>query len=277
MTVRNHNHLGLLFAALLLKAGSGCAIVKKDGQSTTARVPHTGAPRAPARPMGTPGLNAATTGNSLGPALTTTPLGDEVPPSAIGSAVKLQVPPAPLATVFPEKGQPNAMTVLDETRECAVESMGGRLRVPLELRWFEVGGTRLEKKAFSMERGNVTIINFWASWCEPCKKEMPTLLRLQKHLKEFGPSLVFISEDTDGAEIERYQKQNNLNFPTFVSPTGEMRSLLTAGAQKGPGLPLTIVVDGDGRLRGCLVGELDSRDLNNILFLTLMLLVGRGR
>lgn len=240
---------------------------------------------SPAAPMPQPVISSAPTGagppqNPAAAPMAVAPPADKLPAHEVPKAW----PGAPEARPQPSPplGKEHAseiLTFLDETRECAMEGLGARLNAPAELRWFEASGKPLERRSLLLERGVITIINFWATWCEPCRDEMPSLLRLQKNLKGIGGNrlnLVFVSEDTDGEEISRYQTKYNQHFSTFVSPTAEMRnSIRTTG--EPPGLPSTIIVDGSGKIRGCVAGQLDTRDLNNILMLALLLGMEKGR
>ena len=91
--------------------------------------------------------------------------------------------------------------------------------------------------------GKVVFVNFWATWCPPCREEIPELIALQK---QYGSSLqiVGISEDEDSAEkVVRFAKQSGINYP-IVMATPEV----IAAYGGVPALPTTFVIDTQGRV-----------------------------
>ena len=115
-------------------------------------------------------------------------------------------------------------------------------------------GTQLTLKNF---RGRIVLVNLWATWCGPCVREMPSLLRLHEKLK--GPDFVVIalSEDRKGWEkIGPFRDKLNLQtLPFFHDVNSKMMF-----ATKARGLPTTLLISRDGRELGRLAGlaEWDS-------------------
>ncbi len=112
-----------------------------------------------------------------------------------------------------------------------------RIRVP-ELELSGLTGGRIATRAF---RGRITLLNFWASWCGPCRAEMPSLDTLQRRVSGEGVAFVSVNEDADTAAALGFMRAGHLRFPV---------------ARGGPhlheqfgalGLPLTLLVDGEGR------------------------------
>ncbi len=93
-------------------------------------------------------------------------------------------------------------------------------------------------------RGKVVLLNVWATWCGPCRVEMPTLDRLQARLGGADFEVVALSTDVEGAKAVRefYDSLKITRLATYVE--GEGNVLTTLGA---PGLPATLVVDAKGR------------------------------
>ncbi len=106
-------------------------------------------------------------------------------------------------------------------------------------------------------RGKVVLVNFWATWCGPCIREMPTLMRLQEKLGGEAFQLVALSEDRRGwAVIDPFLKRHGLTeLHAFHDPGGK-----TAQKLKVHGMPTTILYDRQGNERGRLAGiaEWDS-------------------
>jgi thiol-disulfide isomerase/thioredoxin len=102
-------------------------------------------------------------------------------------------------------------------------------------------------------RGKVVLINFWATWCPPCREEIPALIELQKKYKD-QLQIVGIAQDSGSAEdVRRFMEANGMNYPTVLS-TPEIEKLF-------PGvyaLPTTFMLDHDGRLAQKHVGLLNT-------------------
>lgn len=99
--------------------------------------------------------------------------------------------------------------------------------------------------------GKVLLINFWATWCAPCRKEIPDLNALYSDLKQEGLTVIGIALDRKGAEVVRpFVENQTIDYPIVVDKEG-----LTE-AELGPihGLPTTVVVDPKGRITKRVIG-----------------------
>jgi thiol-disulfide isomerase/thioredoxin len=107
--------------------------------------------------------------------------------------------------------------------------------------------------------GDVVVLNLWATWCAPCRREMPSLDRLQAELGEDGLSVIALSLDRgDVAKVRDFLDELEIaNLALYHDPTGRAGRELAA-----PGLPTTIVIDRAGQEVGRLLGpaEWDSAD-----------------
>jgi thiol-disulfide isomerase/thioredoxin len=91
-------------------------------------------------------------------------------------------------------------------------------------------------------KGRVVVVNFWATWCKPCKREMPLLDALNTRMQRAG-SVVGISVDRDPDRVARFVRENRLTLPVFVDgPDGLARAVDLEY------LPYTVVLDADGRV-----------------------------
>lgn len=108
-------------------------------------------------------------------------------------------------------------------------------------------------------RGKVVLVNFWATWCVPCVREMPALLRLQKILAGTDFTLLALSQDLKGwSVIDPFVKRHGLDeLQVYLDRRGAV-----AREQGVKGLPTTILYGRDGRELGRLAGiaEWDSKD-----------------
>ncbi|HYP68512.1 MAG TPA: TlpA disulfide reductase family protein [Thiobacillaceae bacterium] len=106
-------------------------------------------------------------------------------------------------------------------------------------------------------KGRVVLINFWASWCPPCRKEMPSMQRLMQRLG--GKSFVILAVDSgeSRAESESFLKEIRPDFPILLDPDSE-----AARRWKVFAMPTSFLVDKQGRVRYALAGatEWDEGD-----------------
>ena len=106
-------------------------------------------------------------------------------------------------------------------------------------------------KSLADFRGKLVLLNVWATWCEPCREEMPTLDRLQARLGGDRFQVLALSVDQQGASIARkfYDEVAIKTLPLYVDPTAKAAFVLGA-----PGLPITLLVDRNGREIGRHLG-----------------------
>jgi thiol-disulfide isomerase/thioredoxin len=102
-------------------------------------------------------------------------------------------------------------------------------------------------------KGKVTIVNFWATWCPPCRAEIPDLIALQNKYRD-QLQIIGISEDEDGpAVVRKYVAEHHMNYPiAMMSP--ELEKLFPGIAA----LPTSFVIDRDGRIVQKHVGMLNA-------------------
>ncbi|HSL05081.1 MAG TPA: TlpA disulfide reductase family protein [Nitrospiraceae bacterium] len=97
--------------------------------------------------------------------------------------------------------------------------------------------------------GKVVLVNFWATWCGPCKEEMPSLSRLQKQLDPAHFALLTVTTDLQRHGIAHFLSQLSVSLPVLFDEDQEVsRSFMVRG------LPTTIVIARDGALVGRAVG-----------------------
>ena len=99
---------------------------------------------------------------------------------------------------------------------------------------------------FSEIKGKkVTIVNFWASWCFPCRYEMPHLQRIHDAFAARGLTVVAIAVDDELAPVEKFWRRYGFTFPVLFDPLGRTKAHFGA-----LGVPETYIVGADGRLVG---------------------------
>ena len=107
------------------------------------------------------------------------------------------------------------------------------------------------ERALSEWRGKTVVLNFWATWCEPCREEMPSLERMKARLGgKFDVVAVNVGESPE--RVARFTREVPVTFPILYD-----RESATAKRWKVRGYPTSYVVGPDGRIRYYFVGELD--------------------
>ena len=119
-----------------------------------------------------------------------------------------------------------------------------------------------EDVSLSQFRGKYLLINFWATWCAPCKIEMPSLEKLYRQFKSNNFDMIGISNDMFGARVVRpYIKATNLTFPMLLDQR------MIASRQFGiVSLPTTVLIDPQGIIIGVLQGAEDWSDPETLLY-----------
>lgn len=93
-------------------------------------------------------------------------------------------------------------------------------------------------------KSKVVLINFWATWCPPCVKEMPSLQKLSDEYSKQGLTVIGVNLDEEKPEvIQEFLKKNSIRFQSFVDPEGKAADQFSVS-----GLPLTLVIDANRKL-----------------------------
>jgi peroxiredoxin len=112
-------------------------------------------------------------------------------------------------------------------------------------------------------RGKIVFLNLWATWCPPCRAEMPSIQQLYSDFQNNHDFVVLaVSEDSDAKPVPGYVHQNHLTFPVLLDPRN-----LVGEAYDVSGLPESFVIGRDGRIVAHHVGPYDwaSADMRNAL------------
>ena len=105
-------------------------------------------------------------------------------------------------------------------------------------------------------RGKVVLINFWATWCDPCREEIPSMRQLRSTLKGFPFEVLAVNLAESESRIRGFMERVPMNFPVLLD-----RDSAAAKAWSVRVLPASYVVGPDGRIRYSILGEIDwSRD-----------------
>ena len=111
--------------------------------------------------------------------------------------------------------------------------------------------------------GKVLVVNFWATWCAPCREEMPEFVRAQNEYGARGLQFVGIAVD-QADKVEQFSKEFGLNYPSLIGGYGAVELSKTLGNRLAA-LPFTIVVDRQGRIAHTQLGPLKPEKLRAIV------------
>lgn len=108
--------------------------------------------------------------------------------------------------------------------------------------------------------GRVTVVNFWATWCGPCRREQPALQELWEDYRDRGVMMVGVNQRENAAAATAWLERYDVSYPSVLDPDGE------AAASFGfTGLPSTYVADAAGNLRYAFFGEISVGELTRIV------------
>jgi thiol-disulfide isomerase/thioredoxin len=98
--------------------------------------------------------------------------------------------------------------------------------------------------------GRVVLVNFWATWCEPCKDELPSLVKLKEEMAGRPFELVTVNYGEFPDKINQYLARSGLKLPVLLDTQNEVSKDWKVG-----GLPMTFLIDARGRVRYSVFGE----------------------
>lgn len=113
-----------------------------------------------------------------------------------------------------------------------------------------------EARTLSDLRGQVVILNFWATWCGPCRAEMPALAEIQTQYASRGVIVIGVNQREDAGSVRAYLDSIGVDFPIALDPTGESNR-----QYRVLGLPTTYLVDRQGVIRDAVFGGPMARAL----------------
>jgi cytochrome c biogenesis protein CcmG, thiol:disulfide interchange protein DsbE len=119
------------------------------------------------------------------------------------------------------------------------------------------------KVSLDQFRGQIVVLNFWATWCPPCLEELPSLMTMQDRMRGRGIVVVGVSIDVDQDAYHRFLKQQGINFLTVRDPEQKV-----AGLYGTAGWPETYIIDRQGVLRRKFVGAVDWNAPEIVQFLS---------
>lgn len=139
----------------------------------------------------------------------------------------------------------------------------------------DVPKVRLPAPAFTLSRlkdgearlkdykGKVVLLNFWATWCAPCREEMPAMQTLWERYREQGFVIVAVAADRAGRKpVVSFVNKLALSYPILLDPEGDVRNRYEV-----VGLPMSYLIGRDGKISGRVIGvrEWDSSEADAVV------------
>ena len=108
-------------------------------------------------------------------------------------------------------------------------------------------------------RGKILVLNFWATWCVPCREEMPLFVRLQNRYASQGVQFIGASIDVpeDTQKVNEFAREYRINFPIWLEATLEQQASFALGTA----VPATAIFDRESNLRFRIIGQSEASDL----------------
>jgi thiol-disulfide isomerase/thioredoxin len=139
---------------------------------------------------------------------------------------------------------------------------GGKRPIPTLLPDITLPDANGTRHRLSEWRGHLLLINFWATWCEPCRREIPLLKRLRREHAQQGVEVVGVAVDFRDA-VQKYARDMGIDYPVLVGEQDGLDAINAFGMDAV--FPFTVFADRQGRIITLKVGELHAEDARLIL------------
>lgn len=185
----------------------------------------------------------------------------------LGWKIYLAPPTAPDATASPlaattPSPQPSP-TVQVEPTGLAVSSLGSDVTIGASAPEFTLKDLGGQSRNLSDYRGSVVLVNFWASWCPPCRIEMPDLQQTYTRFKDQGLVVIGLNwtKVDDSTQVEPFVQGLGLTFPILLDPNGDVADNI----YPLQGLPTSVIIDTNGTVRHVFIGPVPVQDLAGMI------------
>lgn len=122
-----------------------------------------------------------------------------------------------------------------------------------------------DKVSFERYRGKPLVVNFWARWCGPCRKEIPDLVAAQNKYKAKGLTIVGVAVEEGREAVKEFASAYDVNYPVLVSGLQPGLDLMRQLGNDKAGLPYTVILDRQGHIVSRKLGGMTRDDLEKAL------------
>jgi thiol-disulfide isomerase/thioredoxin len=181
---------------------------------------------------------------------------------AAGGGVVLYRLTAPPRLLRVDHAQVPARPAAEEDPPPAQEPAAQARRIPEELPGIRLPDLAGRQRALSDFRGRLLVVNFWATWCEPCRREIPLLQSLRSERAKDGLEIVGIALDHRD-DVAQYARSRDIRYPLLIGEKGGLEAANALGMDTV--LPFSVFADRTGRIITLKVGELHADEAGLIL------------
>lgn len=131
---------------------------------------------------------------------------------------------------------------------------------------YAAGFADLDGQAVTLSRlqGKVAVVNFWATWCGPCRQETPELISVHAKYRKDGVEFIGIAVEDNAERIKDFVRAYGIDYPVVMGKDKGIE-LLQALGNRAAGLPYTLVLDARGRIVAAKRGRMDAERLEKAL------------
>lgn len=143
-----------------------------------------------------------------------------------------------------------------EEREEEAAKVGG---LAPNFQLVDLNGAKVELREI-YRKNQLTLVNFWATWCPPCKREIPEFVRIYREYREQGLEILAVNvwDDSSLEQLKAFVAAAEMEFPILLDGKGEVATQYLVRA-----VPTTVFIDQSGRIREIIVGALTYSQLQN--------------
>jgi|GEM_PF-1145920 len=158
---------------------------------------------------------------------------------------------------------PNSNTTGSSPASFEVKNIGSadKKKEMVDFAWNENG----KDVKLSDFKGKVIVLNFWATWCGPCKKELPSLSQLSTDLKDKNFKMIGVSVDNDQTTADSFLKSNNLSYTILHEPKELLSKYMSVAGVSDDVIPQTFIIDKNGKIVESLIGSRSKEDFMTII------------
>jgi len=120
-----------------------------------------------------------------------------------------------------------------------------------------------KKRSLHEWRGKVIVLNFWATWCPPCREEIPLFTALQKKHPEGGLQVIGVAID-DKTAVLVFRQFVSMNYPVLIGDDDTLKLVAQYGNRMGS-LPYTVIIDRNGSIVARKLGEITQIELDSLI------------
>jgi peroxiredoxin len=121
-----------------------------------------------------------------------------------------------------------------------------------------------KNRRLSEWKGKVIVLNFWATWCPPCREEIPLFVDLQKRRAAEGLQMIGLAIDSNEA-VAAYQKSARMNYPLLIGGEDAGMELIGRYGNRMGSLPFTAIIDRNGAIVARKLGAFDRAELESLI------------